>query len=528
MSLRHYRKIRNFKLTKEPYGQSKPKQNGLYLIQKHAASHLHYDLRLELNGILKSWAIPKGPSLDSNVKRLAIQVEDHPIEYGSFEGIIPKGQYGGGTVMLWDRGKWLCEDPEPNIAYKKGSLSFTLKGKKLHGLWHLVRIQNNPKNWLLIKAKDKYARSEKQYNVIEKKTYSVLSQRSLETIAATAQSKNPKKNKLKSQYFSEKSQIKIKKSIQAKQAVMPAFIHPQLATLVEKPPIGSEWFHEIKYDGYRIISFIKNKKVKLMTRNQKDWTIKFPSLVKSLQQFNFKNAILDGELVALNKKSRSDFQLLQNAIQSKVTDDLIYYVFDLLYYDGINLTSYPLVKRKQLLKRLLPNAHASVLFSAHIIGEGDLLFKKACKLSLEGIVSKNKDSPYSQKRNRSWLKIKCSHRQEFIVIGFTAATGKRQYFGALLLAVYSKTNQLHYCGNVGTGFTEKSLTKLNQLLRQYKTKKAQTKLPRITTVTWIKPKIIVEIAFTEWTKKGMLRHPSFKGIRCDKKAKEIIYEKQKN
>ncbi|MES2141730.1 MAG: non-homologous end-joining DNA ligase [Pseudomonadota bacterium] len=523
MPLRHYRKKRDFKLTSEPYGQSNVNKNNIYLIQKHAASHLHYDLRLELNGVLKSWAVPKGPSLDPSIKRLAVHVEDHPVEYGSFEGIIPKGQYGGGTVMLWDTGNWLCANLDPNIAYKKGSLNFILKGKKLKGHWHLVRIKNDPKNWLLIKANDKYACSEKKYKIIEKKPYSVISHRSLETIATQAQREASKKN----QFFTNTTNPQIKNPIKkAKKNVMPTLIHPELATLVDKPPIGDGWGHEIKYDGYRLLSFIKNNKIKLMTRNQRDWTTKFPSTIEALRKLNLKTAILDGELVALNKKSRSDFQLLQNSIHNKATSNLIYYVFDLLYYNGIDFMSYPLAKRKEQLQHLIPISHSQVLYSEHIIGKGDFLFKKACKLSLEGIISKNLSSPYIQKRSRHWFKIKCSQRQEFVVIGFTKAKGKRINFGALLLAVYSKAKQLQYCGNVGTGFSEESLKIIDKLLNKYKTKKIQVQLPNIAgaNVTWVKPKIIVEVAFTEWTKKGSLRHPSFKGLRSDKKAKEISHE----
>ncbi|MCZ6915038.1 MAG: non-homologous end-joining DNA ligase [Rickettsia endosymbiont of Ixodes persulcatus] len=521
MLLQSYRKKRNFKLTSEPYGKTKASKNNLYLIQKHAASHLHYDLRLELNGVLKSWAIPKGPSLDPSIKRLAIHVEDHPIEYGTFEGIIPKGQYGGGTVMLWDTGSWQCEDSEPNTAYKKGSLRFIIKGKKLKGQWHLVRIKNNPKSWLFIKANDKYARSEKEYIIIEKKSYSVLSHRSLEAIAHTNHGTYKK-----TQPRSNKTHNKIEKTI--KKSAMPTRIYPELATLVDNPPIGDEWGHEIKYDGYRIISFINDKKIKLMTRNQKDWTSKFPSTIEALRKLNIKNAILDGELVALNKKGRSDFQLLQNYIHNKATDNLMYYVFDLPYYNGVDLTSYPLSKRKEQLNRLVPSVDSQVLYSEHIIGKGDILFKKACKLALEGIVSKNLTSPYIQNRSRQWLKIKCSQRQEFIVVGFTKARGNRSFFGALLLAVYTKAKQLRYCGNVGTGFNEESLKLMNQLLKQYKTKKIQVAKLNLKNITWVKPKLVIEVAFTEWTKKGSLRHPSFKGLRYDKKVKEIFYESKKS
>ncbi len=526
MSLTQYRKKRNFKLTTEPYGQCKSSENSHYYMQKHAARHLHYDLRLELNGVLKSWAIPKGPSLDSEIKRLAVQVEDHPVEYGTFEGVIPAGQYGGGTVMLWDAGSWACVDQNPNAAYKKGHLNLILKGKKLKGLWHLVRLKNDPKNWLFFKANDKYAQPKKNYNIIEKKPSSIISGHSLEEISDQYANKN--KPKIKQGPIT-KIQTKLNNHIKkSKKTAMPTIIHPELATLADTPPIGNQWCHEIKYDGYRIISFIKNKKIKLTTRNQKAWTKKFPTLVKALQHLAINQAILDGELVALDKKGRSNFQLLQDSIKNKESSALAYYIFDLLHYEGSDLTSLSLLKRKQQLQLLIPNSSTVLLYSDHTVGKGKPLFKKACQLALEGIVSKDIDSPYIQKRSRSWLKIKCNKRQEFIVVGFTAAKGKRPYFGALLLAVYARNKQLQFCGHVGTGFTEDTLKNMYQLLNKFKTTQSQVKITSaIRQVTWVKPRIIVEVEFSEWTKKGLLRHPRFKGLRYDKKANQITREKIK-
>jgi bifunctional non-homologous end joining protein LigD len=314
-----------------------------------------------------------------------------------------------------------------------------------------------------------------------------------------------------------------------KKMALPARIHPELATLVNAPPSGKKWLHEIKFDGYRIVCFVKGKKIKLKTRNNQDWTEKFPYLVKTLQHLNLKNTILDGELVALNNKGRSDFQLLQNALHHEETATLIYYCFDLLYYNSENWMSLPLIQRKKQLQQLIPTTKSAVLYSRHIVGKGDVLFRKACRLSLEGIVSKNIDSPYLQKRTLDWKKVKCSLRQEFIVVGFTTGTGKRKYFGSLLLAVYTKHKQLRYCGNVGTGFNEKSLKNIYLLLNKYKSTKPLFKLPiGMDQVTWVKPKVIVEVKFTEWTKAGSLRHPSFKGLRYDKRANEIIREKAKN
>ncbi len=520
MSLEKYRKKRDFKRSAEPFGSIKKNKQLIYIIQKHAASHLHYDLRLELNGVLKSWAIPKGPSLDSSIKRLAVHVEDHPIEYAKFEGIIPKGEYGGGTVMLWDVGTWICETADANFAYKKGHLSFILKGKKLKGAWNLVRIKNNPKSWLFIKAKDKFTRSEKQYDITQAKPNSVISRRSLQGIAKKFHTDLSDKYKI----------VKKPKNTnlsKAKKKRMPNSMQPELATLVKKPPIGDDWLHEIKFDGYRLLCFIKDKKIKFLTRNQKDWTEKFKELQREIQMLNIKSAILDGEVIAVNKKNRSDFQLLSNSINTKEKSMLSYVIFDLIYYQDKDLSRCALQDRKELLRKLIPLNNNKLIFSNHIDGnDGDIFLKKACKKGLEGIVSKNKFSSYISGRNRNWLKIKCSKRQEFLVAGFTPGKGNRHYFASLLLAVHGKNNQLLYCGKVGTGFNENSLKNIRKLLNKYKTNKMPFKvLPAtVSEVFWVIPKIIVEVEFTEWTRAGLLRHPSFKGLRSDKRPKEIIKE----
>lgn len=521
MSLQKYRRKRDFKRSSEPYGSIKKNKQLIYSIQKHAASHLHYDLRLELKGVLKSWAIPKGPSLDNSIKRLAVHVEDHPIEYAKFEGIIPKGEYGGGTVMLWDVGTWICENDDANLAYKKGHLSFILKGKKLKGAWNLVRMKNNPKNWLFIKVNDKYARSERQYDITQDKPNSVVSRQSLQGITKKFQANLLDKLKIIE---------KIPKNMRlnkAKKKAMPHSIHPELATLVKNPPMGNEWLHEIKFDGYRLVCFIKNKKIKFITRNQKNWTEKFKELQLEIQKLNLKSAILDGELVAVNKKNLPDFQLLSNSINAKEKSILSYVVFDLIYYQGMDLSLCALQDRKQLLRKLIPLNNNKLIFSNPIDGsDSNIFFKKACKKSLEGIISKKKLSPYTSGRNRNWLKIKCSKRQEFLVVGFTPEKGNRHYFASLVLAVHDNKNRLLYCGKVGTGFNEDSLKSVRKLLNKYKTDKVPFKvLPAaLSEVNWVVPKIIVEVEFTEWTRAGLLRHPSFKGLRGDKLPNEIIKE----
>jgi bifunctional non-homologous end joining protein LigD len=518
MTLKKYHQKRDFKQTPEPKGNAKTtKKNNLYVIQKHAASHLHYDLRLQLGNTLKSWAVPKGPSLDPSVKRLAMQVEDHPIEYGGFEGIIPKGQYGGGTVMLWDTGQWIPKDTDPEKAYKKGHLTFELKGKKLKGEWSLIRMKNTPNGWLLIKANDKYARPTDEYDITEKRKNSVLSKKTMDQIAAQFETKTkvttPKKKVI---HLGSKKR-------------MPANVSPQLATLVDHPPEGNEWLHEIKFDGYRLIAFIKNKKVTLKTRNNLNWTAKFSNIKSNLEKLSVQNAILDGEVVMLNKQGHSDFQLLQNSIKENKNKNFIYYVFDILYLNGHDLSVLPLIERKKLLQEILrQNKNAAILYSDHVIGSGKKVFEKSCKLKLEGIVSKNITSPYIQKRTKNWLKIKCSHRQEFVIGGYTLPKGNRNFFGSLLLGVYDK-NKLIYCGHVGTGFNEKTLKEIYKKLKNNETSTMPfNKKPRESNyVHWVKPHLVVEVEFSEWTAEGLLRHPSFKGMRMDKSPKKIIKETPK-
>ncbi len=505
MSLKIYKKKRNFKKTPEPKGEKKTSQSKrLYVIQKHAASHLHYDFRLELDGVLKSWAVPKGPSLDPNVKRLAVHVEDHPISYGSFEGTIPKGQYGGGAVMLWDEGEWQIKDANADKAYKSGNMTFELKGKKLKGLWKLVQIKKDPKNWLLIKIKDKYARPSEDYDITEKKPLSIVSKKSIEQLSGL----NPKKK------------------VSSKASRMPTFISPQLATLTDKPPYGDKWLHEIKFDGYRLICFIKNGNIKLITRGHQDWTDKFPAIVKKLKTLKLPNVIMDGEVVVLDEKQHSNFQLLQNTINNKIKSPMIYYLFDLIYHDNHDISSLPLLERKKLLHSLIKSTKdGNVRYSDHVIGNGNAAYQKACRLSLEGIISKLINSTYHQKRTKDWLKVKCIHRQEFIVIGYTKPRGERKFFGSLLLAIYSD-NKLKYCGHVGTGSTDDSLKSMAQLLKKYETSSIpiSTRPSGIKNVTWVKPKIIVEVEFSEWTNEGILRHPSFKGLRKDKSPTEVTME----
>jgi bifunctional non-homologous end joining protein LigD len=513
MSLRLYHAKRNFEQTPEPVGKIAPSPKKLsFVVQKHAASHLHYDFRLEMQGVLKSWAVPKGPSLDPAVKRLAIEVEDHPLEYGKFEGIIPKKQYGAGVVMLWDKGNYQLSHNNPVNAYQKGDLTFTLKGKKLKGIWKLIRIKNRPKQWLLIKVQDTYAQPIEKVDITASASKSILTHRTLEEIEADH-------NKLTAAHKKELNAIKKEK--------LPARVYPELATLVDKVPTGNEWLHEVKFDGYRLVCFIKQGTITLLTRNQQDWTKKLPLLIKELNALSIDQAILDGELVALNEKHQPNFQLLQNLIHRADTSTLIYYVFDLLYYDYHDLTKLPLIERKAKLHQLIPTSDSTVVkVNDYVIGQGKTVYKKACQFRLEGIISKSVQSTYIQKRTRDWLKVKCVKQQEFVVGGFTRPQGKREYFGSLLLGVYVSGNRLQYCGRVGTGFTQESLETLWRLLKKYQTPlNPFMNKPALANVFWVKPHLVIEVAFSEWTREGLLRHPSFKGVRSDKSYKEVTREK---
>ena len=534
--LKIYKEKRDFKQTPEPSGRIKSSRSKhLYVIQKHAASHLHYDFRLEMDGVLKSWAIPKGPSLDPTIKRLAVHVEDHPLTYGSFEGIIPKGQYGGGTVMLWDKGEW-NDHSDPAKGYEKGDLTFELEGEKLKGLWKLICLKKDPKNWLLIKLDGKYACSESEYNITDEKPLSVISHKSIEELAGnykdiwTKTGKKKASNKT-TNIRSKKQNIKIDiLSLPGVEKIkMPALIHPELATLVDNPPTTEKWLHEIKYDGYRLICFIKNSVTRMMTRNQNDWTTIVSPIVDALQRLNLDTAILDGELVALNENGEMDFQLLQNTLHSDNQKHLHYHVFDLVYYAGYSLLKTPLIERKKLLEQLIPTENEfQIKYSDHVIGDGKLVFEKACQLGLEGIVSKDINSHYLQKRTKQWLKAKCVTRQEFVIGGYTKPQGSRSYFGSLLLGFYPDKHhkQLQYCGHVGTGFNQSSLQAVYALLKANTTNRMpfSQKPPKSQNIQWVKPKIVCEIDFAQWTHDQILRHPSFKGLREDKSPREVILE----
>ena len=537
MSLRQYWKKRNFRNTPEPRGKETPAGARLqFVIQQHAASRLHYDFRLELDGTLKSWAVPKGPSLDPAQKRLAVHVEDHPLDYASFEGIIPEKQYGAGTVLLWDRGYW---EPigDPKADYRRGRLKFTLHGVKLQGIWNLVRMggreEAGKENWLLIKEKDAEAKRGTQSRVTDRLTSSVASGRSMEQIAtgehAVWHSNRSSTTSAKKRAVSRP--VEKTPAAGARKAAQEEWIVPQLATLVTASPEGEDWVHELKYDGYRILCRLKDGQVRLLTRNGHDWTAKLPHIAAALTDLPAQAAWFDGEVVALSPDGRISFQLLQNAFDAHSDSDLLYYVFDLLYLNGYDLREVPLLERKRLLSALLKDRPSSSLiqYSDHITGRGDVAFAEACRSGMEGLIAKRADAPYLSGRNRNWVKVKCGQRQEFVIGGFTDPSGSRSAFGALLLGVYDAQGRLQFSGRTGTGFTERSLKELHTRLKKIEQKQPAFVNPPVGSeargVHWVKPLLVAEVAFAEWTNEGQLRQASFQGVREDKDARSIIHER---
>lgn len=542
MGLTEYKRKRNFSRTPEPEANGKSRGPNLFVIQKHAASQLHYDFRLELDGTLKSWAVPKGPSLDPSVKSLAVHVEDHPISYADFEGIIPKGQYGGGTVMVWDYGTWELEG-DASRDYKKGKLSFTLHGEKLHGRWSLVRMGGRAgeggKNWLLIKSDDEAANRRK--NILKSEPNSVITQRTMDEIARADDkvwdSNGASKPRTRSAAESNGKPIsagaKVSELTGAKKRAQPKQFKPQLATLGTAVPQGEGWLHEMKFDGYRLLVFYEQGKLRLVTRNGNNWTRKFPKLGKELSKLPMETAILDGEVVSLDDKGLTNFQQLQNLMKRGDDAEIVFYLFDVPYFEGYSLTATPLIERKQLLGNLLngyTKGNALIRYSDHIQGQGESVLANACRLGMEGVVSKQIKSGYLQARSTAWIKTKCSKRQEFVVAGFTKPTGSRVGFGALLLGYYDD-QKFVYAGRVGTGFNSASLKKIHAELKKRKVDEnpfddsLASSLSR--GVTWVEPELVAEVGFTEWTDEGLLRHPSFQGLREDKPAKQIVREEAK-
>jgi bifunctional non-homologous end joining protein LigD len=506
--LEEYNRKRDFKLTKEPSGKKKVAKTKskklIFVVQEHHASRLHYDFRLELEGVLKSWAVPKGPSLDPADKRLAVQTEDHPIPYAKFHGSIPQGEYGGGEVFIWDSGTWEPIDEDPIAALKKGHIKFKLKGKKLNGSFVLVRTHykgSSDKNWLLIKHHDENEVSGFQ----------------LEAMAEGSTKKKASKK------------VSKKKEAPLGKDKWPGFIPPQLPRLVtEVPEEDGNWIHEMKFDGYRMQGHLKNGIAHFYTRNALDWSNTFPHLLNALESLPTTNAIFDGEIVALDEKGRTHFQKLQNSLKSKNDSHLVYYIFDILFLNGQDLRELTLLERKEILEKVLKNAPQNIVYSEHFTENGKEFYQVSCENELEGIISKLGDTPYSSGRNDFWVKTKCSMRQEFVIGGWSEPRGGRTGLGALLLGVYEE-GKLRYAGRVGTGFDNKMLRDIKDQLSVIEAKESpfEVNSPRDRDVHWVKPSKVCEVSFGNWTEEGILRTPVFKGMRADKPAKDIGMEKAK-
>jgi bifunctional non-homologous end joining protein LigD len=528
--LKKYKAKRNFALTPEPAeGGTESTHARQFVVQKHWATRLHYDVRLELDGAMKSWAVPKGPSYDRQVKRMAVHVEDHPISYNSFEGTIPPKQYGAGKVVIWDKGTW-TPIGDPHKGYRDGDLKFELHGYKLRGKWVLVRIKSKEEKqnaWLLIKERDAYERPSAEFSVVDEFPDSVadlpmpMPEPAAEAAAAPAATSAPPKKK--------RAGARGSMPAGAVEAEMPQKLSPLLATLVDAPPPRpSEWLYEIKFDGYRMLARIDaSHGVSLITRNGHDWSSRLPHLVKALARMKLKPGWLDGEIVVLAESGRTDFQALQNAFESARTQGIELFLFDVPYYDGHDLRRVPLVERREFLRGLLAKAPAGIRLSEAFDAPPKDIIASACKLGLEGIIGKRKESGYSTRRSTDWIKLKCSQRQEFVIGGYTDPKGSRIGIGSLLLGVHDDQGELVYAGKVGTGFNDRSLADMHQRLqkigidqRPFKNKTEDER-----NAHWVEPTLVAEVTYSEWTAGGHIRHGVFQALRTDKPARAIVREK---
>ncbi|GGK53968.1 DNA ligase D [Salinarimonas ramus] len=568
-ALARYREKRDFAATPEPRGRGAAGRRGApkkpaparlrFCVQKHAARRLHYDLRLELDGVLLSWAVTRGPSLVPGEKRLAVHTEDHPLDYLTFEGLIPEGSYGGGAMIVWDEGTWEPEG-DPAEGMRRGRLTFRLEGERLAGRWHLVRTgagkerrASTKENWLLLKSDDEAARAAGDADILAEADTSVRSGRTIEDLKsegvrradwdekqadpkAKPSARTTSSTKAKAaRAAKEKPAADPRAALDpatvtgAKRGKLPPFVEPCLATLSEVAPTGEAWLHEIKFDGYRIQARIANGRATLLTRKGLDWTSKFEPLAHALSQIVPGSAVVDGEAVVEDTRGVSDFGALQAALKAGDTGCVVYHAFDLLHLDGVDLTGAPLAERKRLLALLLDDAPAggAVRLSEHIPGNGEAMKRHACRIGLEGIVSKRADRPYRSGRGEDWRKTKCSARQEFVIAGYVPATNRRKAVGSLVLGVYEGTDLVHV-GRVGTGFTEADAKALHDAIEAVHADAPPfaAPLPRAAAakVRWARPALVAEIELRGWTADGLLRHASYKGLREDKDPREATRE----
>jgi bifunctional non-homologous end joining protein LigD len=521
-ALKTYREKRNFDATPEPAQGGVPNEDArTFVIQKHWATRLHYDFRLELEGTMKSWAVPKGPSFDPADKRMAMPTEDHPISYNSFEGTIPAGNYGAGKVIIWDKGVWIPLE-DPHKGFREGKLKFELRGHKMHGQWTLVRMkgrgQGRADPWLLIKERDGAARPAAEFSVVDEMPDSVsaLEDRPAAAVQAAAAGEPAAADG---------------PPAGARKASLPDQLQPQLATLVDAPPTDpGNWIYEIKFDGYRMLTRAEGGKVKLITRNGNDWTHKLQKLKEALESMALPDGWYDGEIIMPGETSPADFQALQGAFDSARTADIVYYLFDIPYCAGYDLREVPLLERRAVLQRVVARTpHDKVRFSEVFDATPEQVVRSACELGLEGVIAKRRDSAYVTRRSSDWVKLKCWHRQEFVIGGWTDPKGSRAGIGSLLLGVHGDDGKLHFAGNVGTGFNDATLRDLRERLDTVAADKSPfvpvTGMPK---AHWVKPELVCEVSFGEWTRDNRVRHSVFHGLRDDKKPQAIVREKARS
>jgi bifunctional non-homologous end joining protein LigD len=516
LDIETYNRKRDFSKTKEPKGRKLKGKGDSFVVQKHDASRLHWDFRLELDGVLKSWAVPKGPSVDPDDKRLAVRTEDHPLDYGTFEGVIPQGEYGGGTVMLWDRGRWEPEPgKDPSKTIDEGHLHFTLEGERMKGEWVMFRLKGRPGDrqepWMLKKVTDEYAKPDEGDALVENCVTSVTTDRTMAEIAAGADVWKSNRGGQKGGRAKRKAGVG-----------PPAFRQPQLATLVDAVPTGNAWLHEYKYDGYRLLIATAGGAATAWTRKGNDWSDKFRGIVRAAAKLP-PACLIDGEAVALDDKGKPSFQLLQATLKGGDAD-LAFYAFDLIVDQGEDISGLPNAERKERLAGLLKTASPPLLYGDHVVGKGEALFDAICKEGGEGIISKKAKAPYRGERSKNWLKIKCTQRQEFIIIGWQESD-KRRGFRSLHLGL-REGRKLIYAGKVGTGFDTQMIHDISDRMRPLEVDEPLLEVPRAARrgSHWLKPTLVAEIAYTEFTSDGILRHPSFIALREDKPAAEVIRE----
>jgi bifunctional non-homologous end joining protein LigD len=522
-ALKTYREKRNFDATPEPAEGGTPNAAARsFVIQKHWATRLHYDFRLELEGTMKSWAVPKGPSYDPADKRMAMPTEDHPIAYNRFEGTIPAGNYGAGKVIIWDKGVWVpLEDPHQGL--RDGKLKFELRGHKMHGAWTLVRMKGRGNGredpWLLIKERDGFARPAAGFSVVDEMPDSVKS------LADRPPAASPRAD---AQAPPRAAATAAGPPAGARKARLPQTLQPELATLVDAPPVDArDWIFEIKFDGYRMLTRVEGGELRLFTRNDNDWTDRLPALAQALRSMELPDGWYDGEIILPGDQMPADFQALQGAFDTTRAADIVYYLFDLPFCAGYDLRDVPLVERRDVLQRIVERKpHAKVRFSALFDEPPQQVLASACQIGLEGVIGKRASSPYVSRRSPDWIKLKCGHRQEFVIGGFTDPQGTRLGIGSLLLGVHDSDGRLRYAGNVGSGFNQQSLAELHEQLESLRTDR--NPFAHAATIArrphWVRPELVCEVAFTEWTRDGRIRHPVFHGLRDDKPARAIVRE----